>query len=1177
MNNRTITENGIKDALSDIFSSKKLFLNQVDTEAFKRAFILLMNRLNHGVIFNANITVVAEDSEDSDQYGEALADMIERFFPDSCLLASKEQLYSKAYKKNLYKKYRIVLVKGLSDIQPGQLFEILEDAEKDGWTPSFILCTGSRDLEELKSFDRQDYRLFHYLCGLKLQVSPIDVSMILSQTLSALEVQGYGFTDEFSRRLDIYIRAVYPEARLAKSDFVQDLISRIYQIHYQKIVDNDLLDESDVPYSRKAELLLSEVSPSDQAEPASGPEKTAGAPANKPDTLQEKTELEIPELTVQEAHFTDLRGSSNVLLLSMSTLPPAGSHYCFTEKNGNAISYRIFSGLSQLEPGTKLFLSKLADQGLRPDKIIIFTTSETWKTNKKWKKSAVSVYSENIKDFILGKKQTSEEFDRLFRPRVKERDEVITVCKVLYPNELYEAEKSSSSMTSESICCNSPELDELRQYLDIMTIPLEEHPLQEVMHALNTMAKESHVNLFIDLQGGSRSFMFTMFAATTMLRDKNVTIKDMFATRFDRKNDLHPIEILNREYAILDLVTGIRAFTRYGKVDELKRFLQSRNLNTESSEARLLEIMETIDGCMQINNPEGFTDALKKLADGALLSEETYHDEQFRLIVEDLNNTYNPLIRDGNDVLDQIKWFGEKSFITSALTFIEAKFPAFVQADCSGPMITTDINNSLTDKDISYNCGGAKYYSRETNIFFGFSRLVENAENGFFRALCEHWADRLLERLKESGGTYTLKCGSLLGSVDKIKNNASLAGALLKIERNLGIAAWNDLPAKSLFDLTKESPANWSIFKQRYRIANNCNKNTEIKNVSYGTEKKAIDYRFIMNLTSDSQTRTQGRLDAVRTYLTTNDYPFILPSETDNDIRRARETVLKELIVTGLYSLLYDNKDRNKPLAEYIEKILRPLIGTSSALMTQVPSVNYDGRPNNLIFTCRGYDKDRFFYELWLEMMTLDTDSGKAELEYVVSEYVVSAERIRDWEDSLNSLFNKLSCTESPGIEQLMEFARAYARCRMGKENLKADACISEQDGRCSYRNLKLYTRLSDSVPGASEYRQILSSYFRSEDDHLLTSVAGICNTDYMSLKKEDGIEIFHIKPVTGNVIHPDSRLLDVCLHLYYALKKERNASNHAEEVGSNHMDYRLTRMAVSVFVELCSRLKQRQ
>ena len=1154
MKNRTITENEVKEALDDIFSSKNLFPNQVDTEAFKRALILLMNRLSIGKNFNANITVVAEDSDDSDQYGEALAGLVESFFPDICLSAPKELLYSKAYKKDQYKKRRIVLVKGLSDIQPGQLFEILEDAEKDGWTPSFILCTGSRDLEKLKSFDRQDYRLFYYLCGLKLQVSPIDVSMILSQTLRILQNQGYGVTDEFRHRLDFYIRAVYPDARLAKSDFVQDLISRIYQTHYQKIVDNDLLDESDVPYSRKAELLLLEA-------------------------RKENTGLKIPDMTMQEAHFTDLRGSSNVLLLSMSTLPSVGSHYCFIEKNGDDLSYRIFSGLSQLEPGTKLFLSKLADQGLRPDKIIIFTTPETWKADNKWKKSAVAVYSENIKNFILGKEQTNEELDRLLCTRMK-KTEAAQICTKTHLDELYKAENEPSSMTSESSKYSSPELDGLRKYVDIMTIPLEKLPLQDVMHTLNTMAGERHVNLFIDLQGGSRSFMFTMFAATTMLRDKNVTIKDMFATRFDRNFDIHPIEILNREYAILDLVTGIRAFTRYGKVDELKRFLQSRNLNAESAEARLLEIMETIDGCMQINNPEGFTDALKKLADESLLSEEAYHDEQFRLIVEDLNNTYNPLIRNGNDVLDQIKWFGEKAFMTSALTFIEAKFPAFIQADGSGPIITTAINNSLSDRYISEKCGGAKYYSRETNVFFGFSRLVENAENEFFRALCEHWADRLLERLKGSGRTYALKCGSLLGSADDIKNNASLTDALLKIEQKLGIAAWNDLPVSSIFVLAKASLADWNTFKQRYGIENSCKKNTEIRNVSYGTERKAIDRRFILNLTSDSETRTRGRLDAVINYLTTNDYPYILPSETDNGIRSARETVLKELIVAALYSLIYGDdegkKDKNKALADFIENLLRPLIGTSSTLMSNVSSVDYDDTSNNLIFTGSGYDKDRFVYELWLEMMTSGTDSGKAELENIVSECVVSADRVKEWEDSLNSLFNKLVRTESPGIEQLIEFALAYTRCRMGKEDLKAETCISEQDGRCSSRNLELYAGLPDSVPDASGYRQILSSYFRSEDDHLLTSVAGICNTDYMSLKMKDGTEIFHIDPVRGNVIHPNSALLDVCLNLYQALKKERNASNHAEETGSNHMNYRHTGMAVKVFVDLCTRLKQR-
>ena len=51
--------------------------------------------------------------------------------------------------------------------------------------------------------------------------------------------------------------------------------------------------------------------------------------------------------------------------------------------------------------------------------------------------------------------------------------------------------------------------------------------------------------------------------------------------------------------------------------------------------------------------------------------------------------------------------------------------------------------------------------------------------------------------------------------------------------------------------------------------------------------------------------------------------------------------------------------------------------------------------------------------------------------------------------------------------------------------------------------------------------------------------------------------------------------LLDSCIRFYQALKQERNATNHASENEANHMDYRFTKKAIAVFVEMCRRLKE--
>ena len=746
-----VCENDIMQSIKEEMKKKNLYLNKRNLNILKEAANRLFNRLTKGLKYNANVTIIAKKQEDANLYGEILGTEIEKLtktFDKGRIVDEKGFFELSKWKEECQ---TILLVKDYKGDKPEELFRRLVDIEDNGWLPAVILCMTEENVEKLKNYKEQDDRLYHYLCGVKIFVSEVNDNDIYDCTLKKLENGGFTWTDAFSTRLADYIDTVYPEACTKKEIFVDDLIERIYQVYSGRISFENKLDVGDVPYSRKVKVALKK--------------------------REEGTKEEISDV-VQETDFTDLKNRKNVLILSMSTLPrnkKLYQYYIIEKDDSGKKKYQTFSGVSQLEPGTKYFLSKLAREGEKPDEIIILTTEETWKKGEE--KSAVDVYSENIVQFL----KYNED------PGVgEELKDALGHCKGIEKLDLqadfskWYSLDEKSEISSCKYCGDdkykSEYLDELNQYFTVKPILLDENSLFEISEELNSLlssenlqSKKEGVNLFIDLQGGTRTYMFTLFAALTLWRDKDVKIKDMFATKFDPSKKYHPIESVSREYAMIDLVSGIRAFTRYGKVGELKQYIETRG-NSEESVKKLLEIMQDIDGYMQINNPEDFRDRLKELLkvewennqaenkaineipEGCLLDKEKYEDNQFKLIVDDLKETYAPIILNHPSDLDIIKWFGEKEFTTSALTFIEDKIPGWMIGKSKGSII--QIKFSQTNKEIVYNYknyGAQSYYKEANNIFHAvFKKIIQDQENAFYKKCCKDWANLLITNIKKT-------------------------------------------------------------------------------------------------------------------------------------------------------------------------------------------------------------------------------------------------------------------------------------------------------------------------------------------------------------------------------------------------------------------------------------------
>ena len=882
-------------------------------------------------------------------------------------------------------------------------------------------------------------------------------------------------------------------------------------------------------------------------------------------TVNQNVDKLIPRIKPEETHFSNLHNRQNILILSMSTLPRKGSHYCIVEKDREEITFQLYSGFSQLEPGTKFFISKLAAEGLKADKIIILTTKETWeKDDEKGNKSAIDVYSANIKAFI--EKGESEEIlpleEALYMnlkskfPGIKKSGIPVKEFGTLY-------QKRNCDISQGN---NSDELDELCQYVEIRTFNLEEDPLQKLTKLLNETASKNHVNLFIDLQGGSRSFMFTLFAATTLLRDKNVSIKEMFAIKYNREYMIHPIEILNSEYAIIDLVSGIRAFSRYGKAEELDNFLQSRNLR-EGKEQELIEIMKNIDGHMQINNPEGFTEELKKLADSKrnLLDPENYDDPQFKLIVEDLKNTYAPLISPASTVLDQIKWFGEKAFITSALTFIEDKIPAFMFDNVFQNKVW--YNRDLEEDQICKLCDGKSYYRSENNVFiFCNKALINTLETDFFHDICMDMAGKIIALTRRDhlrlSGSKLINNPNLQEISRKIcqglydSEGESIKDSLLDLEASLGITAWKQIKMEKLSKLVQGNNSSFTRFQELLskKLEGRAGRNPIGKNST--VESIQISRHDILDLFNDRGKRDEARLFAVLNYLVNNDYNYSL---------RAQSILGKRMICDALDTVLFKDKSlKYDMLANTVNYVLKPLVGTQISILNNT-EISSD-KDSLTISRSIGINMElsEFRYSLWEQLIEfLYQDVKAAEIRELASAFVLRQEDISILEEKLNSLKEKISVTADSDTEDLMEFARVYSRCRRIKDSQGGQLSENYWEGKYSYRNLDLYLQLTD------QFRNIYDKYFHITSDGIgLHTFAGVDKYTVSNLQAGEWLRI-DLK----EVLDKKRKILNECILFYQALKSERNLTNHAVEVGNSHMDYRYIRKAVSVFAELCRRL----
>lgn len=332
----------------------------------------------------------------------------------------------------------------------------------------------------------------------------------------------------------------------------------------------------------------------------------------------------------------------NVILLMMSTLPPEPKMNVYRWKYSSKTVQEdwYFKGVSQLEPGTKLIFSRLGNSKKKVHRIVILNTEKT-----ATEKVTVSP----------GLEMTASEF---YKQRIIDYLQGTNICGVQDSLPEYPEHKETQDFPAENF----------------IEISLEnEDCLLQTIRAVRGQNADEKVHVYLDTQGGNRSSVTTLYALLQLLNRRNTVVKDIYAIKGFRSNQVNEISRVNSEYKNSDLVTAMTLFADFGRSDRLAQFFKNEH---DPMTTQIMQAISQASSAIQMCDVEGFSLAARKIL---LLKEQADHCEDLpthmRIVLDDIYQEYKPLVDSQFPFIEQIRWCLENGFIQQALTIFEAKIP----------------------------------------------------------------------------------------------------------------------------------------------------------------------------------------------------------------------------------------------------------------------------------------------------------------------------------------------------------------------------------------------------------------------------------------------------------------------------------------------------------------------
>ena len=360
-------EQSIREKIEAYVKNNNVCITSGMKDELFKILVVLYNRNSATHNFNANVVISADDIIESNFYGQMIVDILEELISSSWLDLHGDDIYDweKGYLHYVDNGYAMstILVRDYDNVDPEKLYSVYSQLENYQWSPAVILCTTNQVMKSLSEISDMDYRLYHYMCGSKFFVPTYSDEVVLLMAYEKLISDGWNITDDFKRSLGKYVKAIYSEASLQGKDFVHDLISRIYRVHYSKISVDNQLKKEDVPYSIKAEKFV---------------EKDVSSVS----AIEEATYEDDVFIEALPNSFTDVERQSNemnVMVTNVSVVNPNNlNERKYKDELGN-----YFKGIMTNEAPIKSIAYRLCKEGRSLDKVIFIASDSVKKPTLK--------------------------------------------------------------------------------------------------------------------------------------------------------------------------------------------------------------------------------------------------------------------------------------------------------------------------------------------------------------------------------------------------------------------------------------------------------------------------------------------------------------------------------------------------------------------------------------------------------------------------------------------------------------------------------------------------------------------------------------------------------------------------------------------------------------------------
>lgn len=354
----------------------------------------------------------------------------------------------------------------------------------------------------------------------------------------------------------------------------------------------------------------------------------------------------------------------NVLLISMSIISNKEKNYYYVLHSDKKPD--CYTGISSMAAGTKHVLHRLARQGRKLDKIIVLTTPEVKG------EQALERYMEEIRSFIQDGDDISGIKEAAWDEKVK--DDVLQQIK---------------EETTYGACCTADEFENIICQIDIPSpnAELSYSAIPEIVREISELrANDNQVNLFLDMQGGSRVSTFIVNSAVNMMRDgDNVKLERSYATLYNRKYQVHQLRDESMSNHVLDLVSGMDEFLNYGKAKKfleyydyyMRKHYRVKEDNDNYPEKKVIESIKSISDAIGIANVDGFYQGLDALK-SALEDYKKYEgkrDDLFVGFIDRIEKSYEGILDSNRRAIDVMDWCIKKEWYQQALTVCESKMP----------------------------------------------------------------------------------------------------------------------------------------------------------------------------------------------------------------------------------------------------------------------------------------------------------------------------------------------------------------------------------------------------------------------------------------------------------------------------------------------------------------------